>query len=216
MIRRNTWVLLGVFVILLAGAIYLQRSGGLKPAAGTETPTPAEKPLLDIQAEAIRTLKIENAQGQVVTVERQADGTTWKIVQPQTEAADANKIEPAISSLVGLGALNPLETTVDLKVIGLESPADTITIGLSDGGQHVLLIGTETPITTGYYARLDGGAPLVISKFSVDSVLGLLQNPPTLATSTTVPGTETPGSTQAPAVQGTGQPSTTETATNSP
>lgn len=207
--------MLGVFIVVLAAGIYLQRSGSLTSSEETATPVPVEKPLLNVQAEAVRTLKIENAQGQVVSIERQADGISWKLLEPQEEPADTNKVDPAVSSLAGLTLLNPLETTLDLKVIGLESAADTITIGLSDGGQHVLQIGTATATGTGYYARLDGGAPVVVSKFSVDSVLELLQNPPIPATATPQES-GTPGVTQAPGSQETRRPVATETATTSP
>lgn len=217
MIRRNTWILLGAFIVVLAAGIYLQRSGGLKPAEGTATPAVAEeRPLLDIQAESIRTLKIEDAQGQVVSLERQSDGTSWKLLEPQSEAADNNQVDPVVISLAGLTVLNPLETTLDLGVIGLEPAADSITIGLSDGGQHVLLIGAATPTGTGYYARLDGGAPVVVSKFSIDSALELLVNPPISAIATSPPETGTPGVVQTTGTQETRGLDATETATITP
>lgn len=183
MIRRNTWILLAAFAVLLAAAVYLQRSGGLGADAGEATPTVEEQQLLDVDAAEIRSFQIEDAQGKAVAVERDPQGA-WALTEPQAETTDTTKVDSVIASLASLGVLNTLETDLALDVVGLTNPAYTLEIGLTDGRQHVIEVGEATPTGTGYYARLDGGSPLVVSKFVVDSAAELLTTPPMIATET--------------------------------
>ena len=199
MIRRNTWMLLIVFAVLLAGAAYLQRSGGLE-ANEEETPEPAleEQRLLDVEVEQIRSFRIEDAQGSMLGVERDAQGA-WTLSEPQGGAADTARIDSALTSLSTLSVLNPLETNLALDVVGLSEPAYTLEIGLTEGGGHVIQVGEPTPTGTGYYARLDGGAPVVVSKFTIDSVAELLTSPPVAATASPAAGAGSPEETGSPA-----------------
>ena len=53
-----------------------------------------------------------------------------------------------------------------------------------DGKTYVMLVGMETPTQTGYYIQLDNGAIQVVAKFSLDTLLSLVDEPPILATPT--------------------------------
>lgn len=213
MIRRNTWILLVAFIVLLVAAILLQRSGGLKAEEATATPTLAEQMLLEIQLDAVQRVTVQDSSGRSIAFER-VDQGTWKLTAPQEQPADAAKIDPAVTSLASLSVLNPLEAAIDLDVIGLEAPAYTITVGLSEGQPRVIQVGGTTPTGTGYYARLDGGTPVVVSKFGLDALIGLLDNPPVPATETPAPGAAT--ETVSPNSTGTPQPDITGTATAAP
>jgi hypothetical protein len=117
----------------------------------------------------------------VLAVERSSQGA-WTLTEPQATETDTAKVDSVITSLTTLGVMNTLETNIALDVVGLTEPAYTLEIGLVDGGQHVIQIGEPTPTGTGYYARLDGSAPVVVSKFAIDSAVELLTTPPVIAT----------------------------------
>lgn len=198
MIRRNTWILLAVFAVLLIAAVYLQRSGGLT-AGEVATPTVEQQQLLlDVGADEISGFQIEDAQGKVVAVKRDAQGA-WALTEPQAQNTDSVKVDSVVTSLASLEVLNTLESGLALDVIGLTKPTYTLQIGLANGSQHVIEIGEATPTGTGYYARMDGGAPVVVSKFAVDSAAELLTTPPIIATETPTAGAGTPAVTESPA-----------------
>jgi len=197
MIKRNTWILLAAFAVLLLAAVYLQRSGGLATGEEEATPTVEQQQLRDVDADGISSFQIEDAQGKVVAVERDAQGA-WTLTEPPAEKTDSAKVDSAMASLASLEVLNTLETDLALEVVGLANPIYTLQMGLADGGQHVIEVGEATPTGTGYYTRMDGGAPVVISKFAVDSAAELLTTPPIIATETPTAGTDIPGDTGAP------------------
>ncbi|HAE59562.1 MAG TPA: hypothetical protein DCG54_08655, partial [Anaerolineae bacterium] len=68
-----------------------------------------------------------------------------------------------------------------------------IDISFSDGTNLSLRVGKETPTGSGYYA-LDESQPekiLLLAKLSLDSLLGLVSNPP-IATADSLESTPTP------------------------
>ncbi len=90
MIRRTTWIILGVFIVLLGLAWYLQRN---KPAAAVQTtPTPERQYLFDIQESNIKKLEIANNQGQRVVLGRDASGV-WSLQDPKVDATDVAQAE---------------------------------------------------------------------------------------------------------------------------
>jgi hypothetical protein len=196
MIKRNTWILLAVFIVLLGAVVILQRSGQLEAqpdATEQATTTPQVMLFPDVQTvESIRSLKIESLQGEGIGFERDASGA-WALTEPISDTVqapvDSTQLDGTLGALPGLSVVSALETTLDLNVIGLEAPAYTLSLELADSNRHVLLVGSATPTGTGYYVRLDGAPPVVVNKFSVDSILELVKTPPLLPTPTPVPGT---------------------------
>ena len=192
MIRRTTWVLLAVFAVLVLGTLYLQRTGNLTAAATTTpSPTPEEPPLLQVQAGGISSLRITDAQGKVVALERDAQ-SGWKMTEPKAGTADGSKVDAAITPLETLQVLNKLEPAPAANVIGLDKPSYTLSLGLADGKQYTLQVGKVTPTGSGYYSSMDGGAAVVVSKSTIDTVIDLLNNPPFPPTATPA-GSDTPG-----------------------
>jgi hypothetical protein len=128
-------------------------------------------------------------------LERDAQ-SAWTLTEPPAEKTDAEKVDSTMASLASLEVLNTLETGLALDVVGLANPSYTLQIGLADGSQHEIEVGEATPTGTGYYARLDGGAPVVVSKFAIDSAAELLTTPPIIPTETPTveAGTRTPAS----------------------
>jgi uncharacterized protein DUF4340 len=198
MIRRNTWILLAAFALLLVAAVYLQRSGGLSTGEEDVTPTVEQQQLLDVDAAEISSFQIKDAQGKEVSLMRDAQGA-WALTEPPADKTDSAKVDSAVVSLASLEVLNTLETGPALDVVGLTKPNYTLQIGMADGSQHVIEVGEATPTGTGYYARMDGGTPVVVSKSAIDSAAELLTTPPVIATETPTAGPSTPGVTGTPA-----------------
>ena len=83
---------------------------------------------------------------------------------------------------------------IDPDIVGLTDPEYTLTIKFTNGVERMVEIGVITPTESGYYVRAVNGDIVIISRSSVDALLGLLTNPPYLETPTPspIPLTETP------------------------
>jgi hypothetical protein len=177
MIRRNTWVLLTLFGLLILAAWYLQDSQQREAALATETPAIAL--LFAVQNAEIVALSIRDSQGGRVEVIKD-DGLGWTLVGLEGEEPDVARIERAVSNAAGIRILSQLETQPDLTVIGLENPEYRIAITLQDGEQLEAHIGHATAMENGYYARLPGGGVVVANKFNLDAILEIHQDLPVI------------------------------------
>ncbi len=181
MIRRNTWIVLVVLLAVVGYAFYL-RNAKAKEALSA-TPTAGASPLFSPSFGAPADIKIESAEGTSVEISRDQAGK-WVLKVPT--AADANQAS-AEAAATQLGALRVVSSVdLGLDVIGLDKPAYTITVLYGANQTHKLLVGAVTPIQNGYYVQLDGGTNQVVDKSGLDSLLGLLTEPPYLATPTPV------------------------------
>lgn len=199
MIRRNTLVLLSVFIVLVGVAWYLGRTK--KEAPATLTPTAGAKTLISVDEKSIASIRIQAAKGGVVAIGRDATGL-WTVTEPKGGQTDTAKVEQMVSQLTSLQTTVSLNPTSDLGIFGLANASYAITVNMNGGKQYVLAIGDETPTSDGYYVRLDQNTPEVVNKYSVDTIIDLIKNPP-------FKPTETPtvtGGTQLPAVTGTPKP----------
>jgi hypothetical protein len=186
MVKRQTWILLAVFVILIGLAFgWTQYQTGWKKSHPTPTPTP-EQYLFTMDSATVASLMItDNASGKTVIVARDASGQ-WALVEPQAEYTDVAAVEAAVTQLASLRITSSLTAAEDLSEYGLDKPAYTITINVNGGGQLVAQVGSSTATSSGYYVLVPGGVPQIVAKYSLDSVLKLLQNPP-IATPTIAP-----------------------------
>jgi len=196
MIRRNTWILLGLFGIVLLGA-WLFQNWRQKEAATQPTPTAAAgESLFDISGSEIASLKIESRAGNRLALGRDDQGM-WVVKEPEERAADIASVEAGITQLISLrgNILNRQET--DLSVYGLADPLYVVTVSMNGGNQFVLAIGDLTPTENGYYAQMDGGPVRVITKYNIDPIGNMFENPPYKETLTPMPtSTETPQAAQ--------------------
>jgi hypothetical protein len=179
MIRRGTWIAL-VVLLALVGLSILLRDRETKTAAAT-TPTQGLSPLFDSRHGEPSLISIASASGQAMELARNADGT-WVLEAPEPGEADQGAAQAAATQI---GALRILSTVnLEPEIIGLDAPAYTLTLKFDDGSTHILLIGSVTPITDGYYARLDGGPYQVVDKYGLDELIALVGAPPYQATPT--------------------------------
>jgi hypothetical protein len=223
MIRRNTWILL-VLLVALVGFYFWLKDRQAKQAA-LATPTPGVITLFSAAAGTPTDIKLESALGSVVDFGRDQSGT-WVVKAPSVAAANQANAEAAAIQVGALRVLANIQLGPD--VVGLDKPSNTMTVTYVGGQTHKLLVGSVTPIQNGYYAQLDGGPIQVVDKIGMDALLGLLTNPPYLATLTPsasptpppAPATDTPEgpSTQAPAAltPPAGSPTTTSPTVSAP
>jgi hypothetical protein len=197
MIRRPTLILLVVFAVLVAGTIFWQRSQDKTGAAGA-TATPGSQLLFHFKGN-ITGLRLERTSGGILELGRDAQGA-WKLVNPKADETDVAAVDTAVSQLISAPVLSTLEEGPSLEAAGLATPEYRLLITLDDNSQVVVNIGNVTPIGTGYYALVSQQGMSVVSKYSVDPFLNLLDNPPVKLTATPDASTQNmPGVTLTPA-----------------
>lgn len=186
MIRRTTWVMVVTFIIVLAAAWLWQRS---KDEQEATQPTPTSQPvLLNLNLDDIRKLDIEDSQGRKLILGKNADGS-WEIQEPEIQDADTEKVNSSLSQLASVPILNTLVEPPAQEQIGLASPAYTLKIDTRDGRRHTVYIGDETPTQSGYYVRFNDQI-YVVSKFAINGLIQMLENPPLAATPTSTLATQ--------------------------
>jgi hypothetical protein len=196
MIRRNTWILLVVLVALIGAAFYFNNQK--KTSAGLATQ--ASKSYLFTSQDGKPTdIKIEDTAGHSVEIARDSTGT-WVLKAPTAAAASQGQAEAAVTQMTALSLFGNVQLGLD--VVGLDKPTYVMTVTFDNTKTHKVLIGSVTPIQTGYYVQMDGGQVKVADKSGIDSLVGMLTAPPYLATLTPTaePPTATPASTTASTV----------------
>lgn len=190
MVKKQTWILLALFAALAGFALFLKYSPSSKTDAEATLP-PTTEPvefLFPAEEGVVTSILIQSREGEVFGVERSEDA--WVVTQPvETEAIQAS-VEEAASQVLALTVLNRLD--LDPAVVGLKSPAYTITVGFSSGTFATAEVGDVTPTKSGYYVRKEDGSILVIDKYGMDALINLALYPPYEELPTPPPATETP------------------------
>ena len=192
MIRRSTWIMLALFVVLLGGYIYLQKRPAA-PASTSPTLTPAPS-LLNTTADNIMAIKLVDPNGTILTIRDQ--NNQWIVKQPTDGQITQGNVQEILSQVTSLSVLSSLPAAPPPNATGLMQPMYTITFSLKDGSVRVLVIGKLTPIQNGYYAQVDQGVTLVVGQAGIDRVAELLKS--ARATPTSPPPAVTPTTTAPP------------------
>jgi len=185
MIRRPTWILLIILLILVGAAWYLSRAEVEQAGA---TPTPAKLYLFTAEDGLVSSIKIESKAGEVVVVTRGADGM-WFIAQPEQGDADQGLAESAATQMTTLQVLTELE--IEPGTVGLKPAAYTVTVGFTSAKERTFLVGDLTPTDSGYYVQKDDGRMVIVGRYGIDALLNLLTQPPYASTPTPLPATAT-------------------------
>ncbi len=218
MIRRTTWIILAVFVILLGVVWVFPRIKGRLSSSSQATATPETKFLVNLDEKNIKSLQAEDSAGKVVALGRDANGV-WTLVEPAGKQIDLAAAESGVTQLLSLPITLTLEPAFDPASIGLNPAADIITLDLADGNKMVVKVGKLTPIKNGYYTQLNDGPVTVVNNYSLDAFLKMLDNPPVLETPTPTvlaTGTLTDTVTTTPAIPSSPASTLTPPATNQP
>jgi hypothetical protein len=178
--RRSTVVYL-ILLLGLAG-VYYYLNNREQPADITVTLEPESQVSYLFAAEdgLPASIHIEAKTGATVEVARGAD-EAWTLILPVKAKADQAAAEAAASQVTTLQILDSVPD-VDPEIVGLSLPDYTLTIRFTSGVERKAEIGVITPTESGYYVRNADGGIVIVSKSSLDSLLGLLTNPPYLET----------------------------------
>lgn len=178
-IGMGAWITVILLLAVIAGAFAFNKYKGKQAAEATATPGSAY--LFTSEEGTVQDIKIEASTGTSAEVARDASGI-WVLKAPTEAAADQAQAEAAASQIPALRVLG--DVTLDLNLVGLDKPSYTMTIRFSGGKTHTLLIGSITPIQTGYYVQLDGGKVQIVDNQGIDALLSMLTNPPYAVTPT--------------------------------
>ena len=197
MIRRSTLVLVVIFAALVAGAIFWQRSQD-KGEAAKATDTPSSQLLFHFKGN-INGLRLERTSGGVLELSHDAQGA-WQLIYPKVDETDSAAVDAAVSQLISLPVISTLEEGPTMEAAGLTTPAYRLLINLDDGSQVVMNVGNATPTGGGYYVLVSQQGLSIVSQYSLEPFLKLMDNPPVKLTATPAPGDLTmPGANLTPA-----------------
>jgi hypothetical protein len=187
MVRRTTWILLGVFALLVGFAWLFQRYQTNK-ANNTATSTPTVTPvkLYSLTSTQVNEINIAASAGNKIDLYRDPASSKWAIKDVPVNQADTFQIESINSQLVSLQVQETMTQSLPLDSVGLVVPTDTITMTTTDGTLLVTYVGSPNAVGDSYYVRVDSGPVVLVAKVGLDGILNLLKNPPLLPTATPV------------------------------
>jgi hypothetical protein len=185
MVRRSTWIMLGIFVLLVGFAVVFQRYQ-TKQAENAPTATPTVPPvyLLSLGDAQVNDIKIADSTGSYIDLYLDPTSSKWAIEGVPTDQADSSKIEGIGTQLLSLQVQEALTETISLSAIGLDTPSYTITVTTASNSQSVTYVGMQTAIGSGYYVRENDGPVMIVSKSELDQIINVLKEPPLLPTAT--------------------------------
>jgi len=196
MIRRSTVVYITILFAVFAVYLYVSYRDQPPEAEATPGPTSEASYLFPKEAGTPTSIEIKAKSGEIVELARNSE-EAWALKQPVEAAAEQGTSEAAASQVMTMRVLDKI-TEIDPGLVGLKEPEYVLTIKFNNGTERTVHIGVVTPTESGYYVQdSSGGDVFIISKSSVDALLGLLNTPPYLETPT--PSLEPSGSESATA-----------------
>ena len=176
--QRRTVILVLVFVVLLAGVLFWQRSKEADSESAEPT-APAIAMLFDFTQEQIDSMQLTGSQAKFLDLARDGD-RNWKLNYPQADETDSTAVEAALSPLITARAVSTLGEITGLADLGLQPAEYSLVMNLDDGRQMVTAIGKRTPTGSGYYVLTSGRKIYVVSTAAIDPILALFDAPPVL------------------------------------
>jgi hypothetical protein len=175
MVRKQTWILLAVFAVLLGATFYLQKNPLPKAGSVTPSPTTAAPLLQGWSADDIVWMELKDGQGSAILIAQDAEGN-WTLGQDGKQKVAAGVAEETRAQISAMRPVTTLPASFELDPVGLKAPARILTIRNKQGKQAEIHIGNATPTDSGYYVQVDQQAPVVLDKTTVDGTLDLFKN----------------------------------------
>ncbi|MGQ0603590.1 MAG: DUF4340 domain-containing protein [Anaerolineales bacterium] len=184
--RRTTLILVAVFAALLLYVLLVQRPADEAAANATPTPgvqaAPTGAVWAGVTADQIIGVTVEDrAGGRQVAFGRNTPQESWAVTAPEAGPADQLQAATDAAALINVQFSNVLTPTGDLAAFGVLSPTFTVEIKLADGKLLKAAIGDKTITGNEYYVQREGETSvLLVSSFSLEPVLKLVDEPPFL------------------------------------
>jgi len=166
--KQGRLLMASVVLAIFAGLFWwLNR----KEASATKPPvTPVVTKIVDLPQDQIESLKIEKLGSEPVELKR--TGSKWSITGPKALPADQDAVSSLISTFASLNADKLLEDKpASVEPYGLTKPLLSITATKKDGKTMKLLVGDQTPTSSGSYAELSGDPRVfLVASYSKNSL----------------------------------------------
>jgi len=181
MIRKSTWVVFGIFIVLGLAAVFLRWSPSSPLIQPTATPASTALPfaLQGITSIDVNSISLESAEGSVVLV-RNAD-ITW--TRNGEVIVEAGKVEELLANVLTMRVMTELAPDYPLDTLALNPPAKSITLETNAGTTRIA-IGAGTPTGSSTYLQIDDKPVIVVSNYAIEAIL--------LAFDNAAPSTPTP------------------------
>ena len=138
---------------ILGGVLYW--SNHHKPTESVQASADTPPKILTLNDADITRLELKKKDAPEVVVVKDGNGN-WQITAPQTLGADQSAVSGVVSSLSSLSSDRLVEEkAADVEQFGLASPKLELDITAKNNQVHKLLIGDETPASSGVYAKLE-------------------------------------------------------------
>jgi hypothetical protein len=180
--RRPTWIMLGLLAIALLVLAFMEWTPQGKQIS--QTPTPTNTPLLLSGWDPERITRVElSSPDQPVYILTRQDNGNW-IITDNPSPVNQDSINSLLQTLTNTTIRATLSGDITQDATGLATPILNISLQDAFGATVRIKIGNQTPISSGYYAQVDGQAPVVASKYNIEDLLSL-SSPDQLLSSTT-------------------------------
>ncbi|HPH95964.1 MAG TPA: DUF4340 domain-containing protein [Anaerolineaceae bacterium] len=190
MVRRNTLIILALFVVTLVAFLIYQNQKTGSPASTTDTGIPtALPPIFDFSADQLKSLSFSYATGQKVMFEKGADGK-WMVKEPANSVFGPEAVESIVSQLGQLTPASTLSSAPSPDLVGLVNPVKSFTLVFASGKTLAVKIGDVAPTGNVYYIQINDDPVMVVNKYMLDGLE--TQVAQALVTATSEPGPEGP------------------------
>lgn len=172
MIRRNTWIALGVLAAVVTIALILNQTEGSQTAREL---TPVPPPLWSVSADEIVGITVEDfVTGAVLEVERNEE-SLWRMIRPELGPTDAIRVERSASWLSAPSPRAQLSDLDDYSEFGLDVPNYRVQLMMANGTRLEFGAGREVPTGGSRYVSSPGiDGVLIMSTLGLDEVLDLI------------------------------------------
>jgi hypothetical protein len=176
MIRKQTWILVGIFAVLLGLAYYLRQNPVVNSANITQTPTNPVIMLAGWHSADITWIEYRNSQEEdgIIELTRSESGA-WLLGPEDPQTVEAGKAEQIRSQIANIRVMSYMDPGYDLEALGLKTPEIILSIRDAQGRKVEMHFGSLTPTGTGYYVQVDDQAPQIVSKNGADAIFDLLK-----------------------------------------
>jgi hypothetical protein len=177
--KLNSLSIAAVVLLALTGVLYW--SNHHKPSeesAKISADTPPA--ILKLDQNSITKIELKKKGSEPVLLTKASSGD-WQITEPKPYGADQSAVSGMLSTLSSLNSDRVVEDkAADLNAFGLQQPSLEVDLTEKDNKSQKLLLGDQTPASSGVYAMLQGD-PRVFTiasynKTSIDKTLNDLRD----------------------------------------